>query len=54
MNQISEIGALPQQESRQPLFARRADDKIGIGLAGSVEVTVDAVDGDGVHEVVAG
>ncbi len=46
------VGALPQQESRKPLLPRCADDQVGVGLAGGVEVLVDGVDGDRVDQFV--
>ena len=36
------IGRLPQQEVRQPLLARRADQQIGIGNAGGAEPRASA------------
>src|SRR6185312_16275124 len=38
------VRRLPQQEARQPLLPRRADDEVGVGLAGGVEVLGDVVD----------
>src|SRR6185312_7665266 len=39
------VGRLPEQEVRQPLFPRGADDQVGLGLTGGVEVRGDVVDG---------
>ena len=36
--------ALPEQEAGQPLFTRRTDDQVGVGLARRVEVLGDVLD----------
>jgi len=38
------VGALPQQEPREPLFAAGADDEVGVGLPAGVEVLGDVID----------
>src|SRR3954454_18087485 len=38
------VRRLPQQEARQPLFAARPDDQVGIGLTARVEVLGDVLD----------
>src|SRR5262245_33043061 len=47
------VRALPQQEAGEPLFARRADHQVGVGLAGGVEVFRNRLGGDGVDELFA-
>src|SRR4051812_48714627 len=38
------VGALPEQESGQPLLAGGADQQVGVGLAAGVEVLGDVLD----------
>src|SRR5688572_21906620 len=48
------VRALPQQEARQPLLARGADDEVRVGLALGVEVLGDVLDVEELRQVLDG